>query len=407
MRSPNWREEELKLALLLYLSKGLKWLAKMNDLTAEIVELSELLNNLDYFTVNISENFRSPSAIRIKLTNFKALDSRYGKSALGNNSNLDKEIWNQYFNKIDNLKNDCLQIIEEHYVRDDKKQIMHIFEMDDTDVVTNLDFLTEWNYFINNTNEQAKRLRRYAADLEDIEMSQRIMNSCYEIIKVLDGYEVTEIKENCNESGYEEHGGINIVPISNNTLKIGKYVQKTIDAMIEKNTLSDNDISNFLDPVWSKNNFHLGHPFFLQINMKKDIKEQITDANGYVRYWTKIYTFHGNDYCICKEWYESGRKFFNAWITKIETNRKIDISESEFRDLLQFLKSADEGDICIKKEEIFSHLKDEAKKEDILDKLISIGLLIEFQGSKREFVIEDYDLLFQMINEPQKYIQGE
>ena len=30
MKSPNWKEEELKLALELYLSKDLKWLAKMN-----------------------------------------------------------------------------------------------------------------------------------------------------------------------------------------------------------------------------------------------------------------------------------------------------------------------------------------------------------------------------------------
>lgn len=73
MKSPKWNDDELKLALELYLSHDLKWLSKISDATPEIIALSEILNGLDY-AQNISvEKYRSTGSIRMKLANFKSL----------------------------------------------------------------------------------------------------------------------------------------------------------------------------------------------------------------------------------------------------------------------------------------------------------------------------------------------
>lgn len=44
MRSPNWLEEEVMLALDLYVHRDLSWINKMSDSTYEIIALSKLLN---------------------------------------------------------------------------------------------------------------------------------------------------------------------------------------------------------------------------------------------------------------------------------------------------------------------------------------------------------------------------
>ena len=115
MRSPNWKEEELKLALELYLSKDLTWLSKMSDMTSEVIALSELLNRLDLFDDSSKpDKFRSCGSIRMKLSNFKALDEKYGKSSLSNIGSSDKAIWNKYCNKYDELFSDCCTIVKQH-----------------------------------------------------------------------------------------------------------------------------------------------------------------------------------------------------------------------------------------------------------------------------------------------------
>ena len=42
-------------------------------------------------------------------------------------------------------------------------------------------------------------------------------------------------------------------------------------------------------------------------------------------------------------------------------------------------------------------------KEEILQKMIEMGLLCAFQGTERELVVEDYDLLFEMMDHPMNY----
>ena len=78
MRSPNWHECEVMLALDLYLNKDLKWINRMSDSTFEIIALSKILNALDFYSEK-PDNFRSTGSIRMKLANFMALDEHYDK----------------------------------------------------------------------------------------------------------------------------------------------------------------------------------------------------------------------------------------------------------------------------------------------------------------------------------------
>lgn len=95
-RNPNWKEEELTLALELYLSKGLKWLGRISDTTEEIVVLSKILKGLDLFDGQKGSNFRSVGSVRMKLGNLKMFDPDYNGGSLSNTGKMDKEIWNKY-----------------------------------------------------------------------------------------------------------------------------------------------------------------------------------------------------------------------------------------------------------------------------------------------------------------------
>ena len=49
-------------------------------------------------------------------------------------------------------------------------------------------------------------------------------------------------------------------------------------------------------------------------------------------------------------------------------------------------------------------LKDVDGLERAIDDLLRLKLLARFQGSIREVVVEDYDLLYAMIENPDRYI---
>ena len=111
MRSPAWNDKELKLVLELYLSKDLEWLAKIHDSTEEVVALSQLLNLLAIYPDTKPDNFRSVGSVRMKLANFKSLDTRYGKSSLSNISSRDRYIWEQYSGNYSQLFAECKDIL--------------------------------------------------------------------------------------------------------------------------------------------------------------------------------------------------------------------------------------------------------------------------------------------------------
>lgn len=404
MRSPNWREEELKLALELYLSKDLKWLAKMNDSTKEIQALSQLLNVFDLFKDPKPIKFRSCSSIRMKLSNFKALDSRYSKSSLTNVSSLDKDIWNRYHNDYAALQQECGIIIEKHYRGTPSDILKEYIKRYDKVIVSKIEN-EEFFEFANSTYHYAEKYRIQALSESNLQLSQRIVNTCFEIMKALEWCTQTDINKYArNEITYKEHGGVNQAPVDGTREKIGRHVQETIEQLVSKGLITKRVLSNLTDLDWSRKNFHINHAFMINVDTRKSLASQLRDQNGYLRYWKRIYTIAGKDYCVCKEWYESGRKYFDAWSEIVSKRYVLRIEEETFKSLIMFIRENDQASISIKREDIYDKMNGVRDKEGLLQQLMKMGLLVPFQGTERELVVDDYDLLFDMIANPAKYI---
>ena len=96
--NPRWVEEELILALDLYLREGM-----LNKTHPSVVELSERLNSL---TVHAERsdlaNFRNPAGVAMKLANFAWIDPSH-RGGLKHGGALDREVWNRYASEQDAL----------------------------------------------------------------------------------------------------------------------------------------------------------------------------------------------------------------------------------------------------------------------------------------------------------------
>ena len=386
-RNPNWKEEEVKLALGLYWSHDLKWLSRMSDSTPEIITLSVILNNLDLFSEPVGEKLRSVGSIRMKLSNFKSLDERYGKTSLPNIGKTDREMWFRYVNHFDELASECAEIMSVHYKGELTPEVKSF-----------------WSLFTNKPSLSYQQelaalsvLRERADSIGDAEL----IHKYDELLSLL------QKKAQIIPSSHPEHGGINQSRITSSQTKIGEYVRTTMEALIDDGKITPEMIDRFLSEEWSKGVFHLGHPFFKEINPHEDIRNQLRDNNDYLRYWKKTYSLYGHRYVICKEWFESGRKYFNKWLNTIDHNG-IRCSASAFKSVLEKIKKYDQSELYISTMKLKEDFRNEnADIQMIIDYLISKGVLIEFQGSTRELNVDDYELLFRMIERPEDYVEGE
>lgn len=101
-RSPNWTRNELILALDLYLSCGRKVLDTHKPAT---IALAALLNRLDQDdSTRSSAHQRTPGSVKAKLANLRALDPATESTGWGNGSRLDLEVWNEFAERPDLLR---------------------------------------------------------------------------------------------------------------------------------------------------------------------------------------------------------------------------------------------------------------------------------------------------------------
>ncbi len=98
-RNPPWREEELILALELYLQGGL-----VDKGDPRIVQLSAELNQIRRLAVAPDESrFRNPNGVALKLANFAALDPAYEGRGMRRVGQLDAEVWRRFAGDEDAL----------------------------------------------------------------------------------------------------------------------------------------------------------------------------------------------------------------------------------------------------------------------------------------------------------------
>ena len=105
MRSNAWAREQLLVAFNLYCQLPF---GKMHSKNPAIIKVAELLH-------------RTPSALAMKLVNFASLDPAItgsGRSGLGNSSNADREIWNEFHADWDALAVESQSIVDSIALQD-------------------------------------------------------------------------------------------------------------------------------------------------------------------------------------------------------------------------------------------------------------------------------------------------
>ena len=91
-RNPPWAEEELILALELYLRSGL-----LDDTSQAVVDLSRVLNDLEVHAERPDvDRFRNPNGVAMKLANFAAIDPSYQGRGLARVGRRDTDVWDRY-----------------------------------------------------------------------------------------------------------------------------------------------------------------------------------------------------------------------------------------------------------------------------------------------------------------------
>lgn len=404
MRSPNWHECEIMLALDLYLSRDLQWINRISDSTFEIIAMSQILNALDFYDEK-PENFRSPGSIRMKLANFMSLDERYKKNSLDNVGSLDKSTWQEYEKNRDDLHTACINILCNHL-------ITHTEDIDKYVQMMGLDKTIRIEQNFTSYVKQMRRVLAYYSKLAGENPNVSHLNDIIEWCKIVD-----EINEEIDftASVYKEHAGINMVPVKgkkvkkisssdiDDTEKIGKFVRRTFKDLVVQDKLSEEMIENLSEDKYSHDTFGLKLPFLKMIDKTKNLREQLVDENGYVRYWTSPFEIYGMDYCVSKEWYENQRTRYLRWLSSVDIKPFYMIEKEKFQEVLNSIKKLDSQKVSFLKKELLAEFSEEVEMEEVISVLIQKGVLAGFQGSTKELVIDDYDMLFRMLNNPRDY----
>lgn len=110
MRNPKWTRDELILSLDLYFRYPPN---KISQTHKEVIRLSEILNSLPIHPRNTEyEKFRNPNGVYMKLCNFLRFDPDYKGSGLTSGGKLEKEIWDEFSSRRDELRKVSQSIID-------------------------------------------------------------------------------------------------------------------------------------------------------------------------------------------------------------------------------------------------------------------------------------------------------
>jgi len=102
LAKPDWTRDELILALDLYFREPK---ARGSKSHPAVIELSHVLNNLPIHTsTGLDADFRNPSGVGMKLSNFLRFDPSYSGEGLKRGSHLEEEVWKRFSGDRDLLK---------------------------------------------------------------------------------------------------------------------------------------------------------------------------------------------------------------------------------------------------------------------------------------------------------------
>lgn len=125
--NPNWRRDEVILALDLYFDCENSVPSGGDN---RVIELSKLLRSFPHHSQAVRrKSFRNPAGVAFKLQNIRQVATGKG---LGNTSKVDREVWKEFGNdrqktkELANLIRSGIQLLEE--IKDDSVEIAYFFE---------------------------------------------------------------------------------------------------------------------------------------------------------------------------------------------------------------------------------------------------------------------------------------
>ena len=108
MRNPPWTREELILALDLYFKLNPSHTSRTNP---EMVELSGVLRSLAHHPIEKrTSNFRSPSAVYMKMCNFLRLDPSYKGTGLSAGGKTEVAVWEEFGEDRERLRIEAMRL---------------------------------------------------------------------------------------------------------------------------------------------------------------------------------------------------------------------------------------------------------------------------------------------------------
>jgi hypothetical protein len=98
------------------------------------------------------------------------------------------------------------------------------------------------------------------------------------------------------------------------SIGIGQYVQNKLGHLIEADRITNSEVSNLLDPTYSKKVFNLQFPFL------RNIQDGKNDNKGHARYYADSWMIKGKEYYLCNHWYKEQRTQFDTWMIGLPNN---------------------------------------------------------------------------------------
>ncbi len=407
MRSPNWSKNELKLALELYLTIGSEQISKTSKKSSNVVALSKILRGLDTVPEKMDEKYRSANSIHLKLMNFHSLDNAYSGVAMSNVSTMDKEVWNKYHSKLPELRVKLSKYLNKHFVGKKTPDVKQYIERLGQYSISKAKVTSsDGDSILLNINSTVEYLEFLIKKQTPSEQKNRLLELCSEFHTVL-GTSAQDLDKSPEPvDDYKQHGGTNQKALDSKEEKIGKHVCTAIDNMISERLLDSDVIRNLTDQSWCKTNLKVSYPVLKRVVDDISIDVQRKNKDGYLRYYKRIYDIAGEKFLLCKEWYEKNRNSFNKWVDTIyKAKNKLNVNEEELEKLLSILKRVDSKKIFIEETDLREDGFGNAKEH--LDRLVEMGVLSYYQGSRTQYVIDDYDLLYDIMNNLSKFAGGE
>lgn len=96
--------------------------------------------------------------------------------------------------------------------------------------------------------------------------------------------------------------------------KIGVYVRSKLRDLCDIGFQpTSNQVNDFVQKKWSKENLNLNYPFARIYNPSLPLHDQLSDENGKNRQWSEIFDFGEYKLLFCNQWYKGDREYFDNW----------------------------------------------------------------------------------------------